>query len=124
MLEIRENFSAEGYEEIIRTAGQRSVHITEAFEKNEKTGFIAYCYDTDKTSVLAIDDGGDLMLCDGLVRSVMFKSTLKGINCLVFELVGEDGYKNLERLKFLTDNSRICGDIDRFMNGCANCKNK
>ena len=55
-----------------------------------------------------MDDGGDLMLCDGLVRSVLFKSCLKGIGTAVFDI--EDSSK-LE-------------NIDSFMNGCDNCKSK
>ena len=38
MLEIRENFSPVGYEEIISLAGGKAVHVTEAFDGSAKTG--------------------------------------------------------------------------------------
>lgn len=124
MLEIRENFSPVGYEEIISLAGGKAVHVTEAFDGSEKTGYIIYFYEKDKTVVLACCDGGDMMLCDGLVRSVMFKSCMKGIDSVVFELKDESGYESLRRLKFISGDSNVSENIDRFMNGCQNCKNK
>lgn len=123
MLEIRENFSPSGYENIISLAGGKTVHITEAFDGSEKLGYIAYSYENQKTLVYGLDDGGDIMLCDGLVRSVMFKSCMKGIESVAFELPDESSYENLRRLKFISGDSRISGNIDRFMNGCQNCKN-
>ena len=117
MLEIRENLSPENYD----IKGE-NIHITEAFENNRVTGYIAYSYEIDRTTVYGIDDGGDIMLCDGLVRSVIFKSTLKNIGTLVFDT--QDCSENLRRLKFLTGDSRIIENIDRFMNGCADCKQK
>ncbi len=124
MLEIRENFSPVGYEDIISLAGDKAVHVTEAFDGSEKNGYIVYLYEKEKTIVYAYDDGGDIMLCDGLVRSVMFKSCMKGIENVVFELTDENGYENLRRLKFICGDSKIAENIDRFMNGCKDCKNK
>lgn len=86
MLEIQEKFDTAGYESIISAAGANNVHITEALDRGETIGFIAYAYEAERTVVYDYDDGGDLMLCDGLVRSVMFKSVLKGIETMVFEL--------------------------------------
>lgn len=124
MLEIRENFSPVGYEDIISSAGGKAVHVTEAFDGGEKNGYIVYSYEKEKTVVYSYNDGGDIMLCDGLVRSVMFKSCMKGIENVVFELNDESGYENLRRLKFISVDSKISVNIDRFMNGCQNCKNK
>ena len=42
MLEIQENFNTAGYESIIALAGLNNLHITEAIEKNQISGFIAY----------------------------------------------------------------------------------
>ena len=117
MLEIRENLSPENY----NIKGE-NVHITEAFEHNRVTGYIAYSYENDRTIVHGMDDGGDIMLCDGLVRSVIFKSTLKAIGTLVFDT--PDCTENLRKLKFLTGENRTIENIDRFMNGCADCKHK
>ncbi len=124
MLEILENFSPDGYENIISSAHGKDVHITEALDGSEKLGYIAYSYEKEKTVVYGLDDGGDIMLCDGLVRSVMFKSCMKGIGSVVFELPDESCYRNLIRLKFISGDSRVSENIDRFMNGCENCKHK
>ena len=123
MLEIQEKFDISGYGEIKDRAGIKNLHVTEALNGEEITGFIAYAYDSDRTFVYDYDDGGDIMLCDGLVRSVMFKSVLKGIETLEFALDDSEKYKNLIKLKFLAENENICGNLNSFMNGCENCKN-
>lgn len=122
MLEIQERFDSTGYERIIERAGDALVHITEAVDRGESLGFIAYSYGAEETTVYDYDDGGELMLCDGLVRSVMFKSALKGISRLVFDLEDKEKEVPLRKLKFLTGESCVCEDIDSYMNGCENCK--
>ena len=42
MLEIQEKFSSDGYENVIAEAGSKNLHITEAVDKNNVIGFIAY----------------------------------------------------------------------------------
>lgn len=122
MLEIQEVSGTEGYESVIAQAGGADVHITEALDKGRAIGFIAYAYGTEQTTVYACDDGGDLMLCDGLVRSVMLKSALKGIERMEFALTDDAAYAQLRRLRFLTEDSRVCEDLSSFMNGCESCK--
>ncbi|MDE6670572.1 MAG: hypothetical protein K2K16_00090 [Ruminococcus sp.] len=117
MLEIRENLSRENYD----FTGD-NVHITEAFENNKVTGYIAYSYENDRTVIHGLDDGGDLLLCDGLVRSVIFKSTLKSIGTLVFDT--SDCLDNLRKLKFITGENMTVENIDRFMNGCSDCNHR
>ena len=121
MLEIVENFSREGYEGIAERAEGKELHITEALENGRISGYIAYFYGRDKTVVLDYDDNGDLYLCDGLVRSVMFKSCLKNINAVTFEIPDGEKYNNLRKLHFLSD-SDTAENIERFMDGCKNCK--
>ena len=62
------------------------------------------------------------MLCDGLVRSVIYKSCIKAIEVIDFRLSDEKKYGSLRKLKFLSENSKTAENIDRFMNGCQNCK--
>ncbi len=124
MLEIQEKFGTEGYEKIAEKAYGVQLHITEALEGKNVTGYIAYAYGNEKTIVYGLDDGGDLMLCDGLVRSVMFKSVLKGIEHLLFDIQEECSFENLKKLKFLKDDSRMCSDLSGFMNSCQSCKHK
>lgn len=122
MLEIQEKFTTEGYESVVEAAGDVQLHITEAYDKGEVTGFIAYSYEDDHTVVYDYDDGGDLYLCDGLVRSVLFKSCLKGIGKAVFRISDKKKYENLKRLRFVTDESYELEKLDDFMNSCKGCK--
>jgi hypothetical protein len=124
MLEIQERSGSEGYEDIVTAAAGREVHITEALDRGEVIGWIAYVYEPEQTVVLGCDDGGDLLLCDGLVRSVMLKSCMKGISRAVFDLRDESGYAALRRLRFIPQDSNVCEGLDSFMNGCESCKNK
>lgn len=124
MLEIQEKFSAEGYGELIEKAEGYDLHITEAFDKGRVTGFIAYAYSSGKTLIFDYDDGGDLYLCDGLVRSVLFKSCLKGIEEAYFVI--EDGEKldRLKKLKFVQNDDKTLKNLDDFMNSCKKCREK
>lgn len=122
MLEIQEKFGTEGYEELVRRSAGYELHITEALDGGQAVGFIAYAYKPDKTVIFDYDDGGELMLCDGLVRSVLFKSCLKGIETAVFNLPDEKKYENIRRLRFLEQGSTTAENIDSFMNGCQNCR--
>ena len=122
MLEIQEKNSTDGYEEIVKSCGDEKLHITEALDRGEVIGYSAYSYGKDKTIIYGYDHRGDLLLCDGLVRSVLFKSCLKGINKAVFMLSDNEMYKPLQKLGFLTENSNTAENIDSFMNGCQNCR--
>lgn len=122
MLEIQEKFGTDGYEELVRRSVGYELHITEALDGGQAVGFIAYAYKPDITVIFDYDDGGELMLCDGLVRSVLFKSCLKGIGTAVFNLPDEKKYENIRRLRFLEQGGTTAENIDSFMNGCQNCK--
>ena len=124
MLEIQEKFDTAGYEELVAAANGRKLYITEAMDGGRAVGFIAYSYEGDHTVVYDYSDMGDLMLCDGLVRSVMFKSVLKGIETMVFEIADESKFGNLKKLRFLIGDGNVCEDLNSFMNACESCKNK
>ena len=120
MLEIQEKLTPDGYEELIKRAADPSLHITEALDKNDVIGYIAYSYKPDVTVIYDYDDGGDLMLCDGLIRSVLFKTCLKGIEKVELKCSDEKCVP-LERLRFVPEGVRVIEKPDSFMNGCKNC---
>ncbi len=122
MLEIQEKMTSEGYEDVVASADCDSLHITEAFDKGAVTGFIAYAYETEQTVIYDYDDGGDLYLCDGLVRSVLFKSCLKGIDTACFQIKDEKKYENLAKLRFVCNDEKTLQNLNEFMNSCKNCK--
>ena len=124
MLEIQERFDTVGYERLAEKAGSAELHITEALDRGEVIGYIAYSYGTDRTLVYDYDDGGDIMLCDGLVRSVMLKSVLKGIDHMLFESEDSRKFDALKKLGFLKGDSRQCAGLETFMNGCQSCKSR
>lgn len=121
MLEIQEKFSAEGYEALAERAGDK-LHITEALDKGRVIGYIAYFYDSDRTVILDFDDCGDLYLCDGMVRSVLFKSCLKNIHTAEFTVEDEEKLSSLARLGFIVNGNRILENIDSLMDGCSQCR--
>lgn len=51
MLEIQEKFDVSGYENLVARAGVKNLHITEALDRGNVSGFIAYAYDAEKTIV-------------------------------------------------------------------------
>ena len=122
MLEIQEKMTSEGYEDVVASADCDSLHITEAFDKGAVTDFIAYAYETEQTVIYDYDDGGDLYLCDGLVRSVLFKSCLKGIDTACFRIKDEKKYENLAKLRFVCNDEKTLQNLNEFMNSCKNCK--
>ena len=123
MLEIQERHDTNGYEELVKDHPDVvMLHITEALDKGNAVGFIAYSYEGDKTVVYDFDDGGDLMLCDAMVRSVLFKSCLKAVSKCEFDLSDESSYDKLRKLRFISGDSHTAENIDSFMNGCENCK--
>ena len=124
MLEIQERFDTNGYERLVEAAGSSQLHITEALDRGEAIGFIAYSYGSERTVVYDYEDCGDMMLCDGLVRSVMLKSVLEDINHMLFQLEDDKKFDSLKKLRFLSGDSRQCGDLESFMNGCQSCKSK
>ena len=78
----------------------------------------------ERTVVYDYDDSGDIMLCDGLVRSVMLKSVMKNIDSIIFDIPNAEKYDTLKKLKFLSNQDRQCNDLNSFMNACEHCKNK
>ncbi|MBO7396019.1 MAG: hypothetical protein J6U16_07890 [Ruminococcus sp.] len=122
MLEIQERFDTAGYEHIIAAAGINNVHITEALVGGNAVGYIAYAYEAERTVVYDYSDGGDLMLCDGLVRSVMLKSAMKGIETMAFEFTDKNKLASLVKLHFLAEGSNVCENVDSFLNACEHCK--
>lgn len=120
MLEIQERLSG-GYEKLREK--YPDIHITEALDRGEAVGFIAYSYEGEYTAVYDYSCS-DLMLCDGLVRSVMLKSCMKGIFAMHFELADKEKYAPLVKLRFLSEGSNVCKDLDSFMNACEHCSNK
>ena len=122
MLEIQETQNLSRYQQVIEAAGNDALHITEAFDKGEVNGFIAYAYDSEAVIIYDFDDNNDLYLCDGLVRSVLFKGCLKGLDKAEFKIQDETKYSRLKSLLFVKDNSNVLENMNEFMDKCKKCR--
>ena len=111
--EILENISVSEYDEL---------HISEAKENDGVKGYIIYSYQPEQVTIYDIDDGHDLNYCDGLVRSVLFKAELKGIEKAVFLVDNPDMLKRLALLRFVQNDEKTIENITDIMENCKKCK--
>ena len=122
MLEIQETFELDKYKEVVAAANGKKLHITEALDKGNVIGYIAYAYEADRVVVCDFEDNGDLYLCDGMVRSVLFKGCLKGLDEAFFDINNEEKLKRLKSLLFVKSDSKTLENMNEFMDKCKKCK--
>lgn len=122
MLEILECKDTEGYSYIldtIETSGK--THVVEAFDSGKVIGHGIYAYNPDFVEIFDFSDGGDLDVCDGIIRSVLFKACLKGIDNAVFKIDDINKINKLKKLNFVKNDNKILNYLSNFMNSCKNC---
>ncbi len=123
MLKILEQTNHEPYRAVLDAIQSAyPLYLTEAMEGEQVTGYIVYAYEPDAVAVHAVQDGGDLMLCDGLVRSVLFKGLLRGLNKGVFRLQDAAMMERMEKLRFVKNSQNELGNIAEIMDNCKSCK--
>ncbi len=122
MLEIIKKQGADGYEDVLNALGLSpdSVSISEAVNGDTVGGYCIYKLAPELVSIYKISDGGDLVLADGILRSVLFLGALKGIERAEFLFGSEETPK---RLKLISDGN-ILEPISGIFGGCESCKNK
>ena len=98
------------------------LHISELTEPDGVKGYIIYAYQPEQVVICALDDGGDLNYCDGLVRSVLFKAELKGLERAAFRIDSEKMRERLQLLGFVKNNENILEPIADIMDSCKSCK--
>lgn len=121
MLEIRQKVNINGYEEYIPVNGcdKNNILIVEAFEKGKVIGFGIFAYDGIEVLLYDVESYGDTYLFDGIVRAIIFKAAMKGIDIARFHL------KDLSiviQLGFLKSGENIIPSINEVLNNCCNCK--
>lgn len=95
--------------------------VVEAFdEKEEVIGHAIYVEKEDIIEIYEVDCNPDLYLYDGIVRTILFKGMLKGINKAEYNL--KDMTK-IYKLRLSDKDSNKLSSIESIMNSCKNCKN-
>ncbi len=121
MLRILEAKDVSAYETLLSQLPQ-GVHVSEAIENDGVKGFIIYDYEPEQVVIYAVDDGQDYNYCDGLVRSVLFKAELKGIERAEFRMDDENMLTRLRTLHFVNNHENTLENIADIMENCKKCK--
>ncbi len=123
MLQILKKDGADGYEKILNDLGldkNPNVRISEAVDGEKVTGFGMYELSPEQITVYMISYNDDLILGDGILRSVLFLAAMKGIEKAVFE----NGSEALpKRLKLIKDGN-VLEPVSEIFGGCESCKSK
>lgn len=125
MLRILQTRNIEKYDDIIEKLGisDEIVSVAEATEEDKVTGFGVYYFDADKKEVvIRYAQYTDLMLADGIYRSILFLAMMRGIDKAQFVLNDEKLICDVKKLR-LADENGIAQSISELLDGCKNCKN-
>lgn len=125
MLQILQTRHIENYSDIINKLGIESdtVSVAEATEQDKVTGFGVYYIDFDKMAVvIRYAKYEDLMLADGIYRSILFLAMMKGIEKAEFVLGDEKLSADVKKLH-LADENMMIESISEMLDGCKSCKN-
>ena len=121
MLQIIKKDGTKGYESVLGDLGlseNENVMISEAVDGEKVNGYGIYELRPDEEVIYKISDGGDLMLADGILRSILFLAALRGVEKAVFECGSE---KLTNRLGILKDGI-VLEPISDIFGGCESCK--
>ncbi len=124
MLEIHEIQDISKYNSILEglPADKSRLRVVESFGSAETvTGFAVFSYEEDCVNIYHCEYGDDTELCDGILRSVLFKASFKGIDTGKYIL--RAGSENLfAKMHYTKENETVIESIDSLMNGCKRCK--
>lgn len=121
MLEIHERVDTNGYEKEISRINCEYLRIVESINGNSVNGYGIYSVDENGLTIYDFKSK-DLNVTDGIVRTVLFKGLIGGINECNFEVTDSEKITDLIRLGFITKENMKINDINDFMNNCKKCK--
>ena len=124
MLEIHERQDTVGYESITQRINNGSIHIVESLNGSEVNGYGIYSIEVSgETQEICIYDysSDEWDIIDGLIRTILFKGMLGGINKCDFRLLNNEKMAKLIKLGFITEERLSIDDINDFMSGCKSC---
>ncbi|MBR3631400.1 MAG: hypothetical protein IKN55_13145 [Oscillospiraceae bacterium] len=123
MLSIVETKDFSAYTELLAGLSlPEDFHLTEVQEDDTVRGYIIYAYEPEQVVIYALQDGHDLNYCDGLVRSVLFKAELRGIERAAFRITDSAMLERLKMLRFIQNDENILQRIADVMENCKNCR--
>lgn len=121
MLEIHEKKNTDGYEEIISNIDCEYLRIVESIDEDKVNGYGIYAVDENGLTVFDFDSA-DVNITDGIIRTMLFKAMIAGINECSFQIKNQDKIHILERIGFIKENKKCINDISNFMINCKKCK--
>lgn len=121
MLEIHQKKDISGYEGYLRkiNANANDILIVEAFDKKNVIGFCIFSYEKDCVNLYQIEYGDDKYLFDGIVRAVLFKASMIGIDKAKYYF---EDLSLLKKFGTVDKEGNCLSCIQNVMNGCNNCK--
>ena len=119
MLEICQVTDLNKYINIINTINDNEIKVMEAYDKENVLGYALFSYSEDIINIYELKYNGDLNLCDGIVRAILFKASLIGIDKAEYHF---EELESIQKLGLIDKNSNYLSSIKIVMDGCRNCK--
>ncbi len=121
MLEIHEKTDISGYEKDLIGIDSDRIHIVESFNGKLKNGYGIYSVNEDNVTVYDYQSD-ELSVTDDIIKTILFKCLLGGMNRCDFDLRDSEKYTDVMRLGFISKNEKSIDDISYFMSNCKKCK--
>ena len=121
MLQIIKKDGVKGYEKLLDDLGiinDPDIKISEAVDGDKVNGFGIYKITPEKIYIYSLSAGEDIMLADGILRSVLFLAALRGVERAEFLNNTEEYSKKLGMIK----EGFVLEPISDIFGGCENCK--
>ncbi len=118
----------DSYEETKRVFGDKKIEFgpfhfcSVALDGEEKIGECLYKYDNGSVIIKEISPKNDFLLVDGILRSVFFVASNKGIEEAFYE--NEEHETIFEKLGFLLDKNNKSLKLKKIFEACEGCKNQ
>ena len=121
MLEIHERTDTKGYEDKVQNINSEFVHVVESINGESVNGYGIYSIDENGLKIYDFD-GEKWDITDGVIRTILFKGMLGGLNRCEFFISDAEKNKKLKTLGFVKDGVNSIDDINDFMSNCKKCK--
>ena len=94
------------------------ISVSEAVDGDLVLGYALYKISPEAIEIFKISPQNDLLLFDGIARSILFLAVLKGVERAKFKL---NDLTEAKKLGFVNDDG-VLEDISSVFSGCKGCK--